>query len=417
MRFVDQQTFKELNIIRNQYSSINLIDKIDETVTSEGKQNLINHLRFPFLSIQEIESFQKMICCIRDNLESWIPFQDILQSDEYKKIEMLKERRLVHTKPLLPFEYSYFSPQKINPNYLLLIKVKKVCDRILEECHSAPVILTDLQKLLLEFNDVFRRKKAIKYANWYCLSHKYKEYSRIFEILYRLDAYISIAKAHNKLDLSYPTWITEADETWGFHNLRNLLIENVVPNDFILQKDTKVVFLTGPNMAGKSSLMISFGQAIYMARCGLGVPADKALIPWSDNLFTAFESSTSIEAGLSYFASEVKRSVKGVESTREGKASILLIDELFKGTNILDSQDCLDYFIEQLQGNDSICMVATHLIDYVESNQNSPSVEHFYFAGDICGEDFQFDYILKKGISKQRLGLNILKKNLSEAFH
>ncbi|MBI9100101.1 MAG: hypothetical protein JEY91_16585 [Spirochaetaceae bacterium] len=140
MSFTDSQTFDELNIIRNKYSSKNIIDKINETVTTEGKQNLINHLRFPMVSINEIQSFQELITNIIENIEYWNPFQELLLSDAYSKIIVLKQRQLVQIKPLLPFEYSYFSPQSINPNYLFIKKLNNICQNITENRETPKII-------------------------------------------------------------------------------------------------------------------------------------------------------------------------------------------------------------------------------------------------------------------------------------
>ena len=93
-------------------------------------------------------------------------------------------------------------------------------------------------------------------------------------------------------------------------------------------------------MAGKSTLIKSVGSAIFLAHIGMAVPAQKMQLTFFDGLLTNINVVDNIARGESYFYNEVQRIKNTIEKINNGKKWLVLIDELFKGTNVQDAMKC-----------------------------------------------------------------------------
>src|SRR5690606_32753041 len=100
-----------------------------------------------------------------------------------------------------------------------------------------------------------------------------------------------------------------------------------------------VVFLTGANMAGKSTFMKSFGIAIYLAHMGFPVPATEMTFSVRDGLYTSINVPDNINEGYSHFYAEVLRVKMVAEAVANAKNMVIIFDELFKGTNVKDAYE------------------------------------------------------------------------------
>ena len=89
--------------------------------------------------------------------------------------------------------------------------------------------------------------------------------------------------------------------------------------DLELNPDHNFLFLTGANMAGKSTLIKSVGSAVFLAHLGMGVPAEKMTLTLFDGLLTNINVVDNIAKGESYFFNEVQRVKNTVEKINNGK--------------------------------------------------------------------------------------------------
>jgi DNA mismatch repair ATPase MutS len=95
----------------------------------------------------------------------------------------------------------------------------------------------------------------------------------------------------------------------------------------------------------------------------------------------------------------------------DGKKYLVLIDELFKGTNIIDAMKCSTKVIEGLQAlKQSFCILSTHLYEISEPLKVYPHIQFCYFETAVIGKTLLFNYTLKKGVSQDRLGFLILER-------
>ncbi len=115
--------------------------------------------------------------------------------------------------------------------------------------------------------------------------------------------------------------------------------------------------------------------------------------------------------GESYFYNEVQRIKATVTKVNDGRKWLILIDELFKGTNVQDAMKCSSTVIEGLlKIRNSLFILSTHLYEIGEDLKKYPNINFKYFETAVSDDQLQFSYQLKDGISNDRLGYLILKR-------
>ena len=118
-----------------------------------------------------------------------------------------------------------------------------------------------------------------------------------------------------------------------------------------------------------------------------------------------------IMQGESYFYNEVQRIKTTIEKISDGKKWLILIDELFKGTNVQDAMKCSSTVIEGLlKMKNSLFILSTHLYEIGEDLKKYPNIHFKYFETSVVNDQLHFSYQLKDGISNDRLGYLILKR-------
>ncbi len=173
----------------------------------------------------------------------------------------------------------------------------------------------------------------------------------------------------------------------------------------------KFLFLTGANMAGKSTFIKAVGVAVYLAHMGMGVPAQTFTLSLFDGLLSNIQVEDNISRGESYFFNEVQRIKKTIEKINDGRNWLILIDELFKGTNVQDAMKCSTSVIEGLRKmKNALFILSTHLYEIGEALKQYPNIRFNYFETSIENDQLIFSYQLKEGISNDRLGYLILKR-------
>ena len=110
----------------------------------------------------------------------------------------------------------------------------------------------------------------------YHIRNRYKNDTvELLEIFGRLDAWYSMAMAMKNFDLRFPEFIETDRPIVNAKGLYHLLLKHPVSYDLVLNPDHNFLFLTGANMAGKSTLIKAVGSAVFLAHLGMGVPAEQ----------------------------------------------------------------------------------------------------------------------------------------------
>ncbi|WP_026764245.1 MutS-related protein [Sediminibacterium salmoneum] len=233
----------------------------------------------------------------------------------------------------------------------------------------------------------------------------------LIEIHSKLDAYLSLAKAAKKFHFTYPEVVETQEPCIEAEGLYHFLLEVPVAYEVKLNQSENFIFLTGANMAGKSTFIKAAGLAAYMAHIGMGVPAKKMKISSLDGILSNIQVTDNIMKGESFFFNEVQRIKKTIERIRDGKKWLILIDELFKGTNQEDAVKCSTVVIEGLRKlPNALFILSTHLYEIGHQLKHYPNIQFRYFETAIQDDQLLFSYQLKEGISNDRLGFLILKR-------
>jgi len=130
-----------------------------------------------------------------------------------------------------------------------------------------------------------------------------------------------------------------------------------------------------------------------------------------DGLLSNIQVVDNIVKGESFFFNEVQRIKNTIEKISDGKNWLILIDELFKGTNQQDAVKCSITVIEGLRKmQNALFVLSTHLYEIGEDLRKYSNIQFHYFETSVEDDQLLFSYQLKEGISNDRLGYLILRK-------
>jgi DNA mismatch repair ATPase MutS len=256
----------------------------------------------------------------------------------------------------------------------------------------------------------FSARQNLYYA--YHLRVQYKtDTLELVDIFSRLEAWYSMAMAVKTYNLHFPRFIESDEPFLKAEGLYHVLIPAPVAYDLVLEPRQNFLFLTGANMAGKSTLIKAVGSSVFLAHIGMGVPARAMELSVFDGLLSNINVSDNIAKGESYFFNEVQRIKNTIFKINDGKKWLVLIDELFKGTNVQDAMKCSLTVIKGLiKIKNSLFILSTHLYEIGEELKKYPNISFKFFETNVMDDQLEFSYQLREGISNDRIGYVILRR-------
>lgn len=192
--------------------------------------------------------------------------------------------------------------------------------------------------------------------------------------------------------------------------LKHPCIDNAIGNDISMQEKSNVIFLTGANMAGKSTWMKSIGISLYLAHIGFPIAAGSMEFSIREGIYSSINVSDNIALGYSHFYAEVVRVKQAADATRTGQHLLLMFDELFKGTNVKDAFDGTLAVTEAFaEYRNCLFIVSTHIIEVGGQLKNRNNIQFNYMPTILKGSVPHYTYQLKEGITEDRQGMMIIK--------
>lgn len=228
--------------------------------------------------------------------------------------------------------------------------------------------------------------------------------------VYQLDVYSSVARVATRESLVFPRALPAGDHRIHFEGVYHPLVENAIGNDLDMNADGNTVFLTGANMAGKSTLMKSLGIALFLAHVGFPVSAKSMEFAVKDGLYTTINLDDNLNMGYSHFYTEVMRVKKVAEELGKGRNIFVIFDELFRGTNVKDAYEAT-VAITGAFSRHSNCMfvVSTHIMEAGETlKEKYPNIQFTYLPTEMKGDMPVYPRILRPGITADRHGMVII---------
>jgi DNA mismatch repair protein MutS len=425
----DKTTLNDLSIF-NHEEEFSVFDKLNLTRTTGGRERLRQIFTRSLTDIESIKNVQKTLGIFIEKRDQWpLAVSNGSVMMLYKFFESTIDEPPSRATVFSAYTYKLlhgpdFSLVKYSVGHAFdFIKVmKQIVDIFLNEV--APInlkkqlqkaeILVDRQPLQI----VFTKEKAENLSDAEMLSfahyirYNYKQYLfELVDIYSQLDAWYGMAMAINKYQLTFPEFVTSDEPAMKVKKLYHILLSDPVAYDVELNQNNNFIFLTGANMAGKSTFIKAVGSAVFLAHIGMGVPAESMELTLFDGLLSNINVVDNIVKGESFFYNEVQRIKNTILKVNDSRKWLILIDELFKGTNVEDSMKCSTVVIEGLiKIKRSLFILSTHLYEISENLKDYPNIDFKYFETQVTEEKLIFNYQLKNGVSNDRLGYLILKR-------
>lgn len=424
---VDHTTLEDLSLIRADSMGA-LTDKLNLARTSVGKAMLEKNLRTPLPSVTAIIGMQQTIAAVARVTNAW---PDRITNGTIMVVEKFFETAIDPIPAKSSVLNSFFYKLLHGPDHSLALYSAGHClDLIAGIIEIRKLLETEenpmpLKECLHEIDEVLAKKKMQPLQHQAAgnskeeqltvasiIRHQCKyEIEVLLELYAKLDSWYGMAMAMKAYELNFPEFTNSEGPLFRAEALFHPLLEKPVSADIELSPEKNFMFLTGANMSGKSTFIKSIGIAAFLAHTGMGVPAKTLTLTYFDGLISNINITDDITRGESYFFNEVKRIKSTVNRVAGGGHWLVLMDELFKGTNTQDAMKCSHAIVEGLsQSKRSVFILSTHLFEIAEELKSHANIQFYFFQTDIAADKFVFYYRLKPGVSSDRIGYRILEQ-------
>lgn len=229
------------------------------------------------------------------------------------------------------------------------------------------------------------------------------------KIISELDVLASLSIVSEEHHLVRPT-ISEKNEIKvinGSHPVVEIVNQNnYIKNDIIMSEDINTLLITGPNMSGKSTYMRQLAITVIMAQMGSFVPADSAVLPIFDRIFTRIGASDDLVSGESTFMVEMLEAKNALVNATCN--SLILFDELGRGTATYDGMSLaraiLEYITKHIKCK---TLFSTHYHELTDLENNYPSIKNIHVDAKEENGVITFLHKIKDGAIDKSYGINV----------
>jgi DNA mismatch repair ATPase MutS len=237
------------------------------------------------------------------------------------------------------------------------------------------------------------------------------ELKKLLSHIFLMDVYITIAKVATERDFCFAKAIESDRKTIKMEGVYHPLLKKAISNDIDINPENNVIFLTGANMAGKSTFMKTFSIAVFLAHMGFPVPAKSMTFTASRGMFTTINLSDNINMGYSHFYAEVMRVKKVAQEVGHARDLIVVFDELFRGTNVKDAYDATVAVTEAFAANKNcVFIISTHILEAAEELKHRCDNMNYIYLPTVMKDGVPtYTYKIAKGITEDRHGMIIIR--------
>jgi DNA mismatch repair protein MutS len=426
----DKQTLDDLNIL-GKYKSDSIFSLFNQMQTAGGEKLLDSMFRNALNDPYEINKrsrvfryFQEQVLAFPFDKEAFALMENYLHEagDGNMLISAINTQRKQLLNLVLKDERYAMLLSGIKATVTILCSFKcflgtfdeqNVDYPYLEKIQQARSILTDKRLVSIIEEGLQKQLSFFKVAKLeHLLRHLlHAELRNLMEIIYHLDVYIAVGGVAASKNFTYAKALPKNANELSADELYHPRLKNAATNTISLYQDNNVLFLTGANMAGKSTFMKAFGIAVYLAHMGFPVAARDMRFSVKDGIYSSINVPDNLNMGLSHFYAEVLRVKKVAEEVSESKDLIVIFDELFKGTNVKDAYDATLAVTEAFAENrNCFFMISTHIIEVGEELRERCNNFCFAYLPTIMeGVIPRYTYKLKEGITSDRQGMIIIE--------
>lgn len=426
---VDHQTLRDLEVLPDIHPSTTLVDRLDRTVTRGGRNALVRRLGSPLTTIGEVYDVQAALRFLGDEQIRALRLpgkQEVQAVARYVESDLATLGNLRGPKSwweavTVRIRYPGHYEAAMEGSGLLRSFVARM-EGIQEILEDGPTVLSGFAARIGELTSTPALKHGVSFARKGWTWHGVLQADRLFreegsaairallEVVHELDALLSMARATSELGLTFPE-LKAGQMTLRFEGLWHPVLDGPIGNDLIIENEDRVMFLTGPNMAGKTTYLKACGVAVLLAHCGMGVPARRASMGPVARLITALRTEDNLREGVSYFQAEARRVRTILHDVAGGAPCLVIVDELFRGTNVKDAFDATTAVLRgfaRVRGSRFI--VASHLTEVARELEDLRCVFLRHFEASSVNGKVEFSYRVAPGLSRQRLGMEVLRR-------
>ena len=232
----------------------------------------------------------------------------------------------------------------------------------------------------------------------------------IAKIISEVDVLSSFATVSEENNYTRPIL---TDDDLEIINSRHPVVEKVISTEFVsndikMDKDTNILLLTGPNMAGKSTYMRQVAISAVMAQIGCYVPADSAKMPVFDAIYTRIGASDDLVSGESTFMVEMTEANNAISNATD--KSLILFDELGRGTATFDgmalAQSIIEYIHQNIRGK---TFFSTHYHELTDLDRTLKHLKNIHVSAYEEAGKLVFLHKVKEGSVDKSYGIHVAK--------
>ena len=273
-------------------------------------------------------------------------------------------------------------------------------------------ILKEKESMILNAEE---RIINLEYELFVSIRDKIKEYiPRIQEVAKTiseidvLQSFSTVAEENN-----YVRPILTDDNIIDIKEGRHAVVEKVlnteyVSNDILMDKNTNILLITGPNMAGKSTYMRQLAITVIMAQIGCFVPAKEATLKIFDAIYTRIGASDDLVSGESTFMVEMNEANDAISNASNN--SLILFDELGRGTATFDGMALAQSIIEYIEGNIKCkTLFSTHYHELTDLEGKLKYLKNVHVSAHEENGTVTFLHKIKDGSIDKSYGIHVAK--------
>jgi DNA mismatch repair ATPase MutS len=428
---VDLATLRDLEVFPTNASATGIFDHLDFTRTHQGRKLLRQRFERPPTTVTELRDLQRAVHFLGAHIElPWQVDRSLADAvDSYLGSNFVTTTaRGSMALAVATWWYERRYPEiveklcgGVGAVQHLLTAIQELVVRIIKAGPPEGVLLHHSNRFAQELSEsglgrLARARRGISRADALAWDRRLRgdlreNLRRMLESAYELDALMAIARANREHRLVLPEITDDEEPTISITGLRHLFVSKPQLNDCQLGPSSRVVLLTGPNMAGKSTYIKACAVAVLLAHIGFGVPAEAMRVSFLDRIAASIATTDNVRQGYSYFSSEVKRVSDITSWLLRGERTLAILDEPFKGTNVKDASDSTRLALESFaKCKTSLFLIASHLAEVARDLENLPGFRCGYFGAELQDGEPVYDYALRAGVSSQRLGLWVIEK-------
>jgi DNA mismatch repair protein MutS len=420
---LNEQTIADCNL-RSTGSGKSIFDYFNYTFTAGGAITLEEMLLDKKDSVAEIEAMQSAIRYMADYPEHFVRLNnaDIEYMRQYFRLNVDSDSILVNSIALRLGFTGNQTYQLLRGNVLRMIHFLRMIARKISgvKVEACPALIADQFRIIYRVLDDEYIKtlilanieeapsKTILAGDHYFRNHFRLTFNMLLEALFTLEAIWSVAYALKKHVLNFP--VVARGAVFSVCDCFHPLLQNPVANDISGHADKNIMFLSGANMAGKSTYLRSIGAVVSLAHAGFPVPAVSATIPFYDDISVCITGNDNLLKGYSHFYNEILQIKRLMDSLISGATCFAIFDEVLNGTNVVDARACCHLLIQKLKPYpESLVLLSSHNLG-LPGEALHDHVQYNHIAVLLNGDEPVFTYKVKSGKNHTSLGLRLFKQ-------